>query len=539
MKKRITLFNKYHILQMTFYLLLILTVSILSLFIVDYQLSKYIERAIHDRIELLNGKAEAIKVTLFSRTLKVKSFSWASTSDSTNLRQHSIRIGTLTASGINLYELLKNNTIIFDRMIIDSGKFQFDRSSKTIFTKPDDFESPVFKFTSIRLKSVKTQVTLDSLVSFSCTLNGELKEVYIEKSPTAAINYSLKSAEGTIEKMSMSRHEGMYGLTIARILFNTDEQNLIIDSVLVIPNYEKYEFAHKAGRQIGRLNLSVPRISINGINFQRMADSVWAASKVIIESFDLYSFKDKRVSDMPKIIKEMPMAFFLNLSYSIKVDTIVIDKGHIVVEEFPESGIESGIVTFDDLSGSITHLNNRIREGDIPYATLQAKALLMNQGRINATFQFPLDGSATYRAEGTVSRMPFAALNPLLKGLADIEVESGYLNNLIFNFNYTDYVSRGLLQVEYDDLHIVVLNKNEKSTNEFKTLLVNTFVKTNIDHKGTPIQNSAEIDIKRDRSKFIFNVWAKSVLDGLKNSMLKSFAKNSRQKKTENRRSKK
>jgi hypothetical protein len=538
MKERITLFNRFHILRRTFYVILTITLFLLTLFIIDYQLSKYIERAIIDRIELLNGKAEDVKVTLFSRTLKVKSFAWASTSDSSNLKQHSIRIGTLTARGINLFELFKTHTIIFDRVIIDSGKFQFDRSSKTIFTKSGDFESPVFKFTSIQLKSVQTQVTLDSLVSFSSLLNCELKEVYIEKSPTAAISYSIKSAGGTITKISMSRHEGMYGLTISSIQFNTDVQNLIIDSILVIPNYEKYDFAHKAGRQVGRLNLSVPRVSINGLNFHKMADSVWTASQVEIESFDLYSFKDKRVAEKPRI-KEMPMAFFLTLPYSINVDTVLIHKGHVVVEEFPETGIESGVVTFDDLSATLTHLNNRIKEGDLPYATLQAKALLMKQGQINATFQFPLDGSAIYRAEGTVSRMSFTALNPLLKGLADIQVESGYLNNMKFNFNYTDYISKGLLQVEYENLHIIVLNKNEESTNEFKTLLVNTFVKTHVDQNENLVQKSAAIDIKRDRSKFIFNVWAKSVLDGLKNSMLKSFAKNSRQKNKENRRSKK
>ena len=119
-----------------------------------------------------------------------------------------------------------------------------------------------------------------------------------------------------------------------------------------------------------------------------------------------------------------------------------------------------------------------------------------------------------------------------------MRVESGFMNNLKFNFHYTDYASKGVLEVDYEDLHIIVLDKNKKSTNEFKTLLANTFVRTNMNQKDTPIRKSAAIDIQRDRSKFIFNVWAKSVLDGLKNSMLKSFAKKNNQRKEDHRRSK-
>jgi len=539
MNNIISFFKRFQIGRKTFFLMLIISVTLLTVFLSDIWLSQYIEKEIKARIELLGAKAESIKITLINRTLRVKSLDWASTPDRSNLRQHSIRIKTLTARGISLYELFKNNTVIFNKVTIDSGQFQFDRSSKSIFPKAGDFEAPVFKFRSILLNSVETQVTLDSLVSFSAVLNCELKEVNIEKSLTAAIIYSAKSAEGAVTKISMSRHEGMYGMTIASIAFDTDAKQLTFDSALVIPNYEKYEFARHAGRQVGRLNLSIPKITITGLDFHSLADTSWIASKVEIASIDLYSFKDKRVSDLPIKIKAMPMEGFVNLPYLIKVDSILIHKSHIVVEEFPETGIESGTITFNDLSCTLTNLNNRIKEGDLHYATLKASALLMNDGRINATFLFPLDGTPTYKAEGTVTRMSFAALNPILTSMADVRVESGYLNNMRFNFEYTDYVSKGSLELDYEDFHIIVLDKNKKSTNEFKTLLANAFLKNSIAQKETSVKSSAAIDIQRDRSKYIFNLWAKSVLDGVRNSMLKSFAKNSSQKKLNDRRQRK
>ncbi len=538
MKKSISFFHKFHVARRSFYFLLIVSITLLAVFLTDFWLSKFIEKEIKTRVELLNGKINAIKVTLFTRTLRVESLEWASTSEDKNLRQHSLRIKTLTARGISLYELFANKTISFDKVTIDSGKFQFDRSSKSIFPKTGNFDAPIFKFKSIVLASIETQVTLDSAVSFSAILNCNLKDVYIEKNSTTAIQYSGTSAVGSVEKISISRHEGMYGMTIASLAFNTETKQITVDSTLVIPNFEKFKFAQQEGRQIGRLNLSVPRISVSGMDFNKLADTAWIASKIEIASFDLYSFKDKRVTYFP-VYRELPMETFLKLPYFIKVDTIVIHKSHINVEEFPENGIEPGTVTFDELTATITGLNNRIKDEDPKHATLKATALLMNSGRINATFLFPLDGSATYQAEGTVSKMSFDKLNPILKSAADVEVESGYMNNLIFNFSYTDRVSRGKLEVDYEDLHILVLDKNKSTTNEFKTLLVNAFVKTNMNKDKSPVHKTAEINIERDRNRFIFNVWTKSVLDGLKNSMLKNFANQGNQKKAEARRNKK
>jgi hypothetical protein len=533
MTKKITLFNKFHILQRTFYLFLIVSVTLLTVFIVDYWVSKYIEREINDRITLLNGRAESIKVTLLSRTLKVKSLEWASTTDSSNLRQHSLRVKTLTAKGISLYELFARNTVVFNQVTIDSGKFQFDRSSKSIFPKQGDLAAPTFKFKSILLKSIESQITLDSVVSFYALLNCKLQDVSIAKKVASKIDYGVKSIEGQVTNISISRHQGMYGLTIGNIGFNTETGLITIDSTLVIPNFTKFEFAKQPDGKPGRLNLSIPQVTITGIDFSRLADTTWVASKIEIKSFDLYYFKDKRFTTIPKKNKPLPMVAFLNLPYTIKVDSITVHNSHVVYEEFPKTGIESGTISIDAINAVFTDFNNRIEKGDPTFATLQTNALLMNSGRINATFQFPLDGSPAYHAKGSVSEMSFDQLNPILKSVADVRVESGYLNTLTFNYTYTDLASKGLLEVDYKDLYVTILNKNKESTNQVKTLVANTFVKSKIDQTHTAVRRSAVIDIERDRTKSIFNIWTKSLLDGLKRSMLGGFVKKDKKKRSD------
>jgi hypothetical protein len=273
-------------------------------------------------------------------------------------------------------------------------------------------------------------------------------------------------------------------------------------------------------------------VAITGIDFNKLADTTWVASKIEIQSFDLYFFKDKRFSLLANDHKPLPMVAFLNLPYSIKVDSILIHQSHIIYEEFPKAAVEPGAISFDNINATLTNFNNRIEKNDPSFATMQTSALLMNSGLIQATFQFPLDGSPTYHAKGSVSKMSFDQLNPILKSVADVRVETGYLNMLTFHFNYTDYVSKGLLQVDYEDLHVTILDKNKETTNQVKTLVANVFVKSNVDQTHTPVRRSAVIDIERDRTKSIFNVWSKSVLDGLKRSMLGGFVKKDKKKRS-------
>ena len=192
-----------------------------------------------------------------------------------------------------------------------------------------------------------------------------------------------------------------------------------------------------------------------------------------------------------------------------------------MIEELPEEGSESGVITFDKVNATLTGLNNRVKENDPAFALLDVTALLMGTGIIKVLFQLPLDGSLIYNAKGSISKMPFTKLNHVLTTMAKVRVNSGYLNNLTFNFNYTEFTSKGNLDIDYHDLQLTGLDKNKKSTNEIKTFIINAFVNNSKTQSGLATsKKTGVINIERDRKRYIFNVWLKSILDGLKSSIL-------------------
>jgi hypothetical protein len=222
----------------------------------------------------------------------------------------------------------------------------------------------------------------------------------------------------------------------------------------------------------------------------------------------------------------MPMESFIKFPYKVKIDSVVIANSMVAVEEIQEKGTESSVITFEDINATLTGFNNRVQEKNHDHALLNATGMLMGTGKINAVFLLPLDGRSVYNAKGSLSKMNFTRLNPALEPLASIRIESGYLNKLTFNFNYTDYVSKGVLEIDYQDLKLTALGKNNHSTNEIKTLLLNAIVKNDRNKSLASANRTGEIEIERDRKRFIFNVWWKSIQGGLRSVVFRTGKKN-------------
>jgi len=501
---------------------LIILVCCLVLFIISLGsfLSIFVEHELERNILLLHGSTSSVRVNLFTRSIKVTDLEWSSGPNSINLNPHFLRLSAVTAEGINLYELFAHKTLLIKDITIDSGTVQYSRHIIRQVQKIRNSEYNHFLFKNISLKNIHTQVKTDTTTSLSALLNGRIGELSIKIDSLHTLSYSVEGVDALVEHLSISRTEGMYGGTVARIRVNTLEKKLIIDSAILIPNYGKYEFAHQAGEQIARMDLSIPHIIIDGLQYEKLMDASFIAASIKIKSFDLYSFKDKRIPFLRKKNIPLPMAGFIHLPFSVKVDSISIEDSHIHVEEFPEFGNTIGIITFDSIRASITHLNNRRKETDPTTARFDVTALLLNQGRIKANFQFPLDGSPLYSATGSISKMNLKTLNPVLSALGNVRVESGYLNALSFQFKYTDYFSKGTLNIDYSDLQLMSLDDHHRATDGFKTFLMNAFVKNK--RSQSPLSNvqTARIEVERDRKRYIFNIWIKSIMDGLKSSVL-------------------
>jgi hypothetical protein len=501
--------------------LIILAGSAILLVFIAVLLTTYTENEIEKQIIGFHGKATSVSVNLFTRSLQIKSLELGNGSDSINSFHHVLQLHAVTFTGLNLLALLRHKRIQVDEVIIDSGKVHYNSSIKPDGKKPQPAYN-IFAFKSISLNNIHLQVKADTLVSFSAVLTGRITDALIQIDSVNELAYTVRTVDALVEEISLSQEEGMYGGTIARLYIDTEAQKVIIDSALLIPNFSKYAFAKVFDKQTDRISIAVPKAILEGVQFARLTDSALVIAKVQANSFELFSFRDKRVPFMRIRNMPLPMAGFLKLPWRVQIDSVQITNGRVHIEEFPETGNESGTLIFSSIDATLTGLNNRPNESTKGKAVLVATGLLMGAGKIHMVSQLPLDGSSPYHTQGSISNMNLANLDPVLTPWADIQIKSGHLKMVTMNFTYTELTSKGTLDIDYEDLRITVLNKNKESKNELKSLLINTLVKTNRNQSQSSSKRTGTIDIERDRRRSIFNLWAKSVLDGLKSGLLRS-----------------
>lgn len=508
------------------------TVLIVLVIILGFWLSYYLESEIEERIISANGSTSKIRVNLLTRSIHIDNLRWTSNKVYSNKTyQDHLAFRKISVSGIHVITLLWDKQVVIQHLHLDSGNLLYSIPDISYTVSHTNGELPSIGIRNISISHAQFVVKQDTLNYVSGYMHGEVRGFHIQQNSISRQPYSAEAVELTMDSLQVNHPGREYRTTIQQIRISTTKKQISLDSLLLTPLYDKYEFAHRRGEQCSRINLSIPHIKVNGWSWKKLLGKSIVATSLHIYSFDLHTFKDKRLPFLRTEVVPLPMSEFTKMKWPVHVDSVIIHDSEIVVETFPETGINSGTVMFNKVRATLTGLKNRWMKDDPKFAVMHASGLLLNSGEISATFQFPLDGSAIYITEGRISRMQLPVLNGLLGNMANLRISSGYLQDMSFKFRYNEYASQGSLDMAYQNLHIVGLDKNKSSTHELKTLLIRLFTSPN-KSKSAPLSRAVgTIDIERDRKKFIFNVWLKSIVNGMQSSMMGSKKSSQRENK--------
>ena len=515
-------------------LLPVLILSILLL-VAGVVLSRVVKAKVIAALEEKNGTLEDLHLNLFQRAVTLQGVAWTATSPDTIKIPNHIAVRRLRISGIHVLAWFIHKNITVDKIELTEGEASYsmarnvkkDSASHSATVSSEAAPGLLFQTVAVDkviLKNVKTNLYIDSLQTasgdVSFTLTGLQFDPAQGQNDLSALK--IKSIEADFTSVQLSSK--LYITKVSSVRLNSAKGKLLLDSISLTPKYRRYAFARKVGRQTDRFTLRIPKIAVEGLTFNPLNDST-AASSIHISSARLHVFRDKRFPFIKHHNVPLPVAMIRQFPFALQVDSVKITDAKIVYEEFPEKGFHTGQVEFDNLNATLTHLDNRdsSQQGK---AMLIASAKLMGKGLITSTFTLPYGKQQSYHAEGHIRNLPLPALNRALENMAFVNIVSGRLNDLYFNFDYNDIQSRGSIVVNYENLKIHGFTKEKEShASEFKSWIINLFIKNDKDKTMSKARRSGIIDFERDRRKAIFNLWWKSLLSGLKSSVLDGSAK--------------
>ncbi|HEX2395562.1 MAG TPA: hypothetical protein VHI78_09450, partial [Bacteroidales bacterium] len=154
------------------------------------------------------------------------------------------------------------------------------------------------------------------------------------------------------------------------------------------------------------------------------------------------------------------------------------------------------------------------------FLTMQGRGLFMNKGEINLYFIAKLfDPKQTFLVKGTFGKMELNTLNSMLERNESVNLD-GTVNSLNFEFTADTMKASGELTFLYQNLKIEINNKNGYLRDKISTWFTNY---STIDSNPRPGQKArtGSINYKRDPERFVFNYGIKSVMTGIKSTLVK------------------
>jgi hypothetical protein len=485
---------------------------------------------------------EDLQVDLIKRSVTFENVNWKFPKDTSILSQRGY-IRQFKIEGISLLSFfggsnIRIHEIVFDSLNLVTRIEQFSKKGAL----PDNY---AFNFYSlIRGQIPGAEVKSVQIKNGNATWRdpenkktwGKINNIQLSidsfclDSTTTATNngwFSVQSVllEGVTGELYLA--DSLHKIQTAKIKFDYQKSTIIIDSLKLIPLFEKSQMRHVRRYETNRLTLLVPRIMITGIDMKRMmVENALRIEKVLVDGLVLTVFRDKNPPFDPRHFPSLPQLALRRAHLNMKIDSVSIRNAFIEYEQLSDKTQKTGSVSFEKMDAELRNItNDSISYLHNDQATLQVSTQFMGISKlaVNVVFNL-LDPIGDHSITGSLGRLDLTAMNKIFEPLNAISIRSGLLDQLNFNVRLNDDVSSGQIMFQYTNLRIDKLNENLLHNNDFdntiKSLLANTFIIKNSNPTGGRDPRIGVIHFKRVKEKAILDFWLKSVLDGVRTTVL-------------------
>jgi hypothetical protein len=442
----------------------------------------------------------------------------------------------IKATGFRLWPLLLKKKLSFESIQVDSPRIAVHQSFFQKTKKKDKAGSELtIEIDNLLMPGLVFQY-LDSSAcdaSINYHANHYVKDFVLAfyKDRDPYFNISLLKSDS----IAITFRDDLYTIKVKESRLDIAMHMFDLDTIEIIPHYGKLAFGRKAGREVDRIEASIPYINMYGFKLLHEDTIAVVASKMTMQFF-IKAFRDKRLP-FRNPYRPLPSEVLSKLRPGLDIDSVVVNKSYVEYEEFGEQADSSGTVYFDDLYATIKNLNNIRPESS---AQLIGEASLMGNGKLHLSANCPLAPDKPADVKGYMEDVDLKGLNDMLEPQLKTRIESGTLNRLDFKFSYNNSSSKGQLALNYNNLKLtayrnedrvlkiihkkqmkgeeVDIDAEKKKKSTLKTLVVNTILGKDRDADVPTEKRTGTISFHRDKHKSIFNYWAKSLLSGVKSA---------------------
>ncbi|MBO9202141.1 MULTISPECIES: AsmA family protein [Niastella] len=317
--------------------------------------------------------------------------------------------------------------------------------------------------------------------------------------------------------------------TVAKITGKGKEGYLGFNQVVIKPSKSLDKFLKTSEWQKDYVTFSCDSIGLLHLNNQAlMNDGEVAIRSVFLQGPRISTFRNKNMAFQHGIEKLMPTRLLAGINRPLRIDSIQVKGAGVEVHEVSAITNRESTIPIDELNAVFRNINSRPNEQDS--LVLELSARVLNYGvrtfRYAESYQDSLSGFTMHYG---ISPMQLSHLTQVTNPLTAIAVTSGEADTLYANLSGNKYAAYGDINFYYRNLKVRLLNKEDTLKKNWLlfvgTLLANGVIKSSN-------QSQARMFYLRDREKFVFNYWIKTLFSGFGTSV--GVKRNSKYKKLYN-----
>ncbi|MGE5395264.1 MAG: hypothetical protein ACM3P1_11000 [Candidatus Saccharibacteria bacterium] len=502
----------------------ILAIILAAPLIVNPILKRKILVTLHQKYPDYDIRIDKLRWMLIPSQLTLTNITVASKPVAGNSRFLKGEIASIRFKGIENIKALFNRGYEVHQIVVSGsnieGKVPFHKKEKLPITSTLNVRIDQILFDGVNL-SLRDSSTAQSLVVREGML--KLKNLDIRKKDTLGI---LRQFDLRAYSVISNSPDSMYTFRANGIVYADSLKKLSVDSLSLNPNYKRYDFTAKHPYEADRFLVKISDLKLD--KFQ--ADDFYNSGNLVssclwIGNMNLEAFRDKRKPDSHE--KKPPFQKYI-YTYPgfLKIDSMLFNGGSITYIEHAEKAAEPGRVHLDDFRAKVYNLtNDSIYQSKDTTLTIKAQAMLMGKSKMDILFKARLfDPMNTFSVKGSLAAMQVKDLNPILEKNAFIYANSTKVNQLKFSFTANDKKTSGKMIMLYDGLDLAVKNKHTKDTTGLKEQIISLIAnKSTWDSNPLPKEEARVgiIDYERDPTKSVINYCVKSVVSGIRSTIIK------------------
>lgn len=372
-----------------------------------------------------------------------------------------------------------------------------------------------FKDFEIGLDSVAIQFTLDSL------------------------QYHARDFTTAMHDLDIQTADSLFHVTLQSFDLNYKEKYVKLKAIQFKPNVSHAVLQRKFAFQHTEFSGSIGTLDFLHLNF----DSLLYAQKLIVDDIILDQVKTSIYKDKTKLMDSTQFPVYLGQSIlGIKMPLAIkrVNATNVHLEN-TEKKPDGTLATVTIMRATLT-VENISTFSRQPNLTIRANAWINDKVHFKTGLVFSYT-NPQFTFDGALQRFKLPDLNPLIEAYTPAKITSGIAQEITFSGLAEETKASGTMKFLYDSLAID-LNLHEQA--RWKSAIL-AFAANTVLHNSNPVSSASpprevRFSVERDRNKGFVNVIIKSVLNGLKETMImskenrKTYQEEKKKLKAENRR---